>query len=127
MSIFLFVLHRIVAHGVGVESLRDLLLDAVESSSANEKNVVGIDLNIILIGVLASALGGHIDDGAFEQLEHALLYTFAADVARDGGVVAFAGDLVNFVDEDDTALCASHIVVGTCSRRLRMLSTSSPT
>ena len=28
------------------------------------------------------------------------------------GLVAFAGDLVDFVDEDDAALCASHIVVG---------------
>ena len=58
------------------------------------------------------ALGGHIDDGAFEQFEHALLHSFSADVARDGGIVAFAGDLVDFVDEDDAALCASHIVVG---------------
>ena len=108
----IFFLHRIVAHSVCVESLGDLLLDAVERSAADEEDVVRVDLNVVLIGVLASALGGHVDDGAFEQFEHALLYTFAADVARDGGVVAFAGDLVNFVDEDDTALCASHIVVG---------------
>ena len=43
----LFVLHRIVAHGVGVESLGDLLLDAVEGTAADEEDVVGIDLNVV--------------------------------------------------------------------------------
>ena len=43
---------------MGVESLGDLLLDAVEGTAADEEDVVGIDLNVVLIGVLASALGG---------------------------------------------------------------------
>ena len=109
---FLLVLHRIVTHGVGVESLRDFLFDSVECSSANEENVVRVDLNVVLIGVFAPTLGGHVDDGAFEQLEHALLYAFTTDISRDRGVVSLACYLVYLVNEDNTSLGSRHIVVG---------------
>ena len=70
------------------------LFDSVECSSANEENVVRVDLDVVLIGVFAPTLGGHVDDGAFEQLEHALLYAFTTDISRDRGVVSLACYLV---------------------------------
>lgn len=109
---FLEVLHGVVAYGVGVETLCDFLFDTVEGAAADEEDVVGIDVDVVLVGVLASALGGDVDDAAFEEFEHALLHTFSADVAGDGGVVALAGDFVDFVDEDDASLGFGDIEVG---------------
>ena len=62
--------------------------------------------------MLASTLGRHVDDGAFEQFQHCLLHAFARNVAGDAVVVALAGDFVDFVDEDDAALGGGHVVVG---------------
>ena len=106
------VLHGVVTHRMGVEPLRYLPFDAVEGSAADEKDVGGVHLDVILVGVFASAFGGHVDHSAFEEFEKALLHTLAAYVAGDGGVVLFAGYLVYFVNEDDAALGAAHVVVG---------------
>ena len=62
--------------------------------------------------MLAAALRRHIDHRALQNLQQRLLHALARDVARDGGVVALAGDLVDLVDEDDAALGLGHIVVG---------------
>ena len=61
--------------------------------------------------MLASALRGHIDDTAFQDLEERLLHALTRDVTRDGRVVALACDLVDLVDEDDAFLGLGHIVV----------------
>ena len=96
---------------MGVHALCNLLLNAVKGTSADEEDVAGIDLHIVLVGVLASALWGYVDDGPFEEFEHGLLHTFSAHIARDAGVVALAGNLVDFVDEDDAALGFCYIVI----------------
>ena len=97
---------------MGVESSGYLGLDAVERSTTDEEDVLCVHLCVVLVRVLASALGGYVDHRAFEELEESLLHALAADVARDAGVVRLAGYLVDLVDEDDTALRLGHIVVG---------------
>ena len=62
--------------------------------------------------MLASTLGRHVHDRAFKELEQPLLHAFAAYVACNRGVVALAGDFVDFVDKNDAALGAGHVVVG---------------
>lgn len=89
---------------MGVESSGYLGLDAVERSTTDEEDVLCVHLCVVLVRVLASALGGYVDHRAFEELEESLLHALAADVARDAGVVRLAGYLVDLVDEDDTAL-----------------------
>ena len=69
-------------------------------------------MDVVLVGVLAAALGGHVHHRTFEQFEQALLDALAAHVAGDGGIVALAGNLVDFVDEHDAALGALHVIVG---------------
>ena len=62
--------------------------------------------------VLAPAVRRHVHDRTFEQLEQPLLHTLAAHVAGNRGVVALAGNLVDFVDKDDAPLGGLHVVVG---------------
>ena len=84
-----------------------------------------IHRNHLLVGVLAAALGRHIHNRALKQLEESLLYTLATDVAGNRRIVTLAGNLVNLVNENDTALSLLHIVVGnleqTCKNTLDIL------
>ena len=89
---------------MGVKSLGYLTLYAIEGSTTDEEDVSGVDMDVVLVGMLATSLWRHVDHCAFEQLEQALLDSLAADIARDGGVVALAGYLVYLVDEDNASL-----------------------
>ena len=62
--------------------------------------------------MLAAALGRHVGDGAFQNLQQRLLHAFAGNIAGDGRVLVLASDLVDFVDIDDAGLRASDIAVG---------------
>ena len=72
----------------------------------------GVDLQELLLRVLAPALGRHVGDGALDDLEQRLLHALAGDVAGDRRVLALARDLVDLVDVDDAALRALDVVVG---------------
>ena len=102
---------RCKTYGLGIHALRDLALDTVESTSADKEDVFRIDLNHLLLGVLASSLRRHVDDRSLEHLEQTLLHALSAHVARDRGVLGLTGDLVHLIEEDDTALGFGYIVV----------------
>jgi hypothetical protein len=74
--------------------------------------VAGIDLDVLLLGVLAAALRGHRGRRPLENLEQRLLHPLAGDVARDRRVLALAGDLVDLVDVDDPPLAVTDVEVG---------------
>src|SRR5688572_18317227 len=69
----------------------------VEGAAADEQDVGGVDLDEVLVRVLAAALRRDRGDGALDQLEQGLLHAFAGDVAGDGGV-----------DRKSTRLNSSH-------------------
>ena len=94
--------------------MRDLddLLDAGEGAAANEEDVRGVDLDELLVGVLAPTLRRHRGGGALQDLEQRLLHAFARHVAGDRRVLALAGDLVDLVDVDDPCLGLFDVVVG---------------
>jgi hypothetical protein len=107
--------------GVGAEADRpatlaeaavDNLVETLEGATADEEDVGGVDLDEVLVRVLASALGRYAGDAALDDLEERLLDTLAGDIARDRGVVGLAGDLVDLVDVDDAALGPLNIEVG---------------
>ena len=100
------------ADALAVGAGLDDLLDAVEGAAADEQDVGGIHLQELLMGVLASALGGHVGHGAFQDLQQCLLDTLARDVPGDGGVLALPGDLVDLVHVDDAPLSQLNVVVG---------------
>src|SRR6266478_1892572 len=89
-----------------------LALKPIEGAAAYKQDVGGVDLQELLLRMLASALRRHRRDGSFHDLEQRLLHAFARHVAGDRGVVGLAADLVDLVDIDDAALGALDIVVG---------------
>ena len=90
----------------------DDLLEADEGAAADEEDVGRVDLQEVLLRVLAAALRRHVGDRALDDLEERLLHALARHVAGDAGVVALAADLVDLVDVDDAALRALDVVVG---------------
>src|SRR4051812_9903165 len=93
-------------------------LQAVERAAADEKDVGGINLNEVLVRVLAAALRRHGGNGALDELEERLLHALARDVAGDGRVVRLARDLVDLVDVDDAALRLVDVVVAVLQQLL---------
>ena len=87
-------------------------LDSGKSTAADEQNIARIELDALLVGVLAAALRRDGRHSALENLEQALLHAFAGHILRDGRVLAFAGDLVDLVDVDDAAFSLLDVVVG---------------
>ena len=88
------------------------LFEPGEGSAADEQHVGGVDLEELLVGMLAAALGRHGGDRALEDLQQRLLDALAGDVPGDRGVLGLAGDLVDLVDVDDPGLGALDVEVG---------------
>src|SRR5688572_19695081 len=99
------------AHGLLTDARLDDLLEALEGAADDEQDVRRVDLDEVLVGVLAAALRRHVRDRALEDLEQRLLDALTGHGACGGGVVALARDLVDLVDVDDAALCAVEIEV----------------
>ena len=56
----------------------DDLLQAVERAAADEQDVLRVDLDVLLLRMLAAALRRHDRDRALEDLEQRLLHALAA-------------------------------------------------
>ena len=104
---------------VGLEAERlladaplDLLVEADERAAADEQDVGRVDLEELLVRVLAAALRRHVGDRAFEDLQQRLLHALARDVAGDRRVLVLAADLVDFVDVDDALLALLDVAAG---------------
>ena len=94
------------------DPLLDDPLETVERAAADEQDVGRVDLDEVLVGMLATALGRHVGDGPLEDLEERLLDALAGHVAGDRRVVRLARDLVDLVDVDDPALGPGDVEVG---------------
>ena len=84
--------------------MRNLALDAVEGATTDKEDILGVDMNKLLLWVLATALWRHINHRTLEQLQQTLLNAFARHIAGDRRVVGFASNLIDFIDKDDTFL-----------------------
>src|SRR5687768_15467692 len=93
----------------------DLLVEPDEGPTADEQDVGGIDLEELLMGMLAAPLGRYVGDRPFENLEQGLLDPLARDVAGDRGIFVLPADLVDLVDIDDPLLALLDIA----ARRLQ--------
>ena len=89
-----------------------ILLEPGEGATDDEQDVGGVDLDELLVRVLAPTLRRHRGGGALEDLQQRLLDALAGDVAGDRRVLALAGDLVDLVDVDDPGLGLLDVVVG---------------
>ena len=93
-------------------ALADDLVQPGKGAADDEQDVGGIDLQELLLRMLAPALRRHGGDGAFHDLQQRLLHALARHVAGDRRVVGLAADLVDLVDVDDAALRPLDVVVG---------------
>ena len=100
------------AEGLLADPLLDDVLEAGEGATHDEQDVRGVDLDELLVRVLAAALRRHRGGGALEDLQQRLLHALAGDVARDRRVLGLAGHLVDLVDVDDAGLGLLDVVVG---------------
>ena len=71
-----------------------------------------VDLEELLVRVLAAALRRHVGDRALEDLQQRLLDALARHVARDRRVLVLAADLVDLVDVDDALLALLDVAAG---------------
>src|SRR3990172_7278062 len=90
----------------------DDLLEPRERAAADEQDVRRVDLDELLVRVLAAALRRDAGGGALQDLQERLLHALAGHVARDRRVLGLACDLVDLVDVDDPGLGLLHVVVG---------------
>ena len=56
----LCLLSRVKTHHLGIHALSDLTLNAIESATANKEDILRIDMNKLLLWVLATALRWYI-------------------------------------------------------------------
>src|SRR6185312_8288858 len=96
----------------GASARGDDLLQARESAAADEQDIGGVDLQELLLRMLAAALRGYGRDGTLHDFEQGLLHALPRHVAGDRGVVGLARYLVDFIDVDDATLRALDVVVG---------------
>src|SRR3954470_21765685 len=104
---------------VGLEAERlladaavDGLIEADERGDADEQDVAGVDLEELLVRMLASALRRDVGDRALENLQQRLLHAFARHVAGDRRVLVLTADLVDFVDVNDPLLALLDVAAG---------------
>src|SRR5439155_9443382 len=88
------------------------LVEANKRAAANEEDIRGVDLEELLVRVLAAALRRDVRDRAFEDLQQRLLDALARYVARNRGVLVLAADLVDLVDVDDPLLALLDVATG---------------
>src|ERR1022692_4931181 len=109
------VLHpqdRAEAHPILADPLLDDLLQTGERPAADKQHVGGVDLDELLVRVLAAALRRDRGGGPFQDLQQGLLHALAGHVTGDRRVLALPGDLVDLIDVDDARLGLLDVVLG---------------
>ena len=80
-------MRRTETDGPAADALLDDFLEPVERAAADEQDVGRVDLNEVLVRMLAPALRRNVGDRPFEDLQQCLLHALATHVAGDGRVV----------------------------------------
>ena len=90
----------------------DYFFHSLERAAAHEQHIVGLDLQEVLMRMLAPALRRDIGFAALDYLEQRLLHAFARHITSNRRIDALARDLVYLVYVDNALFGARHIVVG---------------
>src|SRR5260370_42460365 len=100
------------AHRLAGNSPPDDVVEPDERATAYKEDVGGVDLQELLLRMLAAPFGRHTRRGALDYREQRLLHAFARDIARNRGIVSLARNFVDLVDINDAALATLDVVVG---------------
>src|SRR5690606_9128046 len=90
---------------------RDDFFQPSKGASNNEQDVSGVELNEILMRMLASTLRWYCGDGTFENLQQSLLNAFTGNVSGDRRVLALARNLVDLVKVNNASIGLLDIIV----------------
>ena len=101
-----------IANRLHIEPFGNMFFNAIKSTTCNKQDVLCIDFNEFLIWVFPTSFWWHIDNSPFQQLQQCLLYPFSRHVTCDGRVVAFASNLIDFVDKYNAFFSFALVVVG---------------
>ena len=96
--ILLFQFIYIKTNGIGINPACDNPIDTIKSTATNEKNILGVDLNQLLFRVLSSSLWWNQYFCSFQQFQQSLLYTFTTYITGNRRIIAFARNLINFIN-----------------------------
>ena len=99
--------HALVAHAIG-----DDLVQTHKGTAANEQDVGRVDLQQLLLGMLAAPGGRNAGHRALKNLKQRLLNALARNIAGNGEVLGLAGDLVDLVHVDNAHLRALNVAIG---------------
>ena len=99
------------AHRGAVGTILNDLIESFESSTTDEEDILGIDLDQFLLGMLTSALRRYGCIGSLEDLQKSLLYAFTGYITGDRDILGLLGDLIDLIDVDDTNFSLLDIVV----------------
>ena len=91
---------------------RNDFVETGKGTAADEQDIGCIHLQEFLLRMLTATLRRHRSNSAFHDLQQCLLNALTRHIACDGRIVGLTADFVDFVDIDDTALCALNIVIG---------------
>ncbi len=100
------------AHHFLADAFLNDFVESDECATANEKNFLGIDLDIFLMRMFAAALRWNVAHAAFQNFQERLLHSFAGNIACDAHVIGLAADLVDLVNVNDADLRSFHVVIG---------------
>ena len=98
--------HALVAHAVG-----DDLVQTHKGTAADKQDVSRVDLQQLLLGMLAATGRRNAGHRALKNLKQRLLHTLARDIAGNGEVLGLAGNLVNLVHVDNAHLSALNVAI----------------
>ena len=92
-------------------TLVDDVLQPSECPRDDEENVRRVNLQEVLVRVLASTLGRHRGSRPLEDLQQGLLDALTRHITGDGGILGLAGDLVDLVNVDDSGFGAFDVEI----------------
>src|SRR5579872_5387048 len=90
----------------------DDFFQAFESASGDKKNMLGINIDQRLLGMLASSFRRYSGNRTFQQFEESLLHSFAGNITCDRSAVALAGEFIDFIDIDNPSFGAGDVIIG---------------
>ena len=93
------------------QTLFDDFFNTIKGTTHDEEDIFRINLNHLLLRMLASTLRWHTCNCSLDNLKKGLLHPFTRNITCDRNVLAFLGNLVNFIHIDNPTLCALNVKV----------------
>ena len=92
-------------------SLFNNLIKSNKCSTKNKEDVCCINLKHFLVRMFAATLWRNAGNCTFDNLQKCLLNTFTANIACNRCIFTLAGNLINFINKNNSAFCSLDVTV----------------